>query len=134
MTSIESIKSVLANYANFSGRAIRSEYWWFALYNFAVQIALIVISGVLNSSLLVIVYAVFALAMFVPSLAVSTRRLHDTNRSGWWFLLSIVPLGFIVLIVFFATRGTVGPNRFGPESSPTRLATKTPQDALNHAD
>ena len=134
MTSIESIKSVLANYANFSGRAIRSEYWWFALYNFVVQIALIVISGLLSSSLLVIVYAVFALAMFVPSMAVSARRLHDTNRSGWWFLLSLVPLGFIVLIVFFAARGTVGPNRFGPEYSPTGLATKNPQGTLNHAD
>jgi len=135
MTFTESIKTVLiSKYATFSGRATRSEYWWFTLFSFVVQIGLMIVSGILNSSFLLIAYLVIFLATIIPATAVTVRRLHDTDRSGWWILLSLVPLGFIVLIVWFASRGTQGTNRFGPELSSTGVAMKDPASTLNPAD
>lgn len=91
-------------------------------------------SGMLNSGFLLIVYLVIFLATIIPATAVAVRRLHDTDRSGWWLLLSIVPLGFIVLIVWFVARGTQGTNRFGPELSSTGVAMKDSESTLNPAD
>ncbi len=95
MTFEDSIKTCFNKYAEFSGRASRSEYWWFFLFCLLVSAAL----GYLSQSL----SAVFSIATLLPSLAVGTRRLHDTGRSGWWQLMWLVPLvGWIVLIIFFA--------------------------------
>ncbi|MFC8732219.1 DUF805 domain-containing protein [Luteimicrobium sp. NPDC057192] len=113
MSLPESVRSVLTNYANFTGRARRSEYWWFTLAAFVVYVVL----GSLGraSSIFTVLYLLVALALLVPSLAVGVRRLHDTDKSGWFILLALVPLvGGIVLLVFYATAGTDGPNRFGP--------------------
>ena len=92
----------LKNYFNFSGRATRSEFWYFMLFVllFGIVITLIeVIMGTYDSGILSLIYN---LALLFPSLAVSTRRLHDTNRSGWWNLIMLVPIiGIIVLIVFY---------------------------------
>ena len=94
----DSIKVCFSKYAEFSGRATRPEFWWFALFTFLAGLAISQLSGTLN--------AVFSIATLLPSLAVGARRLHDTNRSGWWQLLWLVPLvGWIVLIVFFAQEG-----------------------------
>lgn len=93
MTFQESIRVCFTKYADFSGRASRSEYWWYALFITLVQLGLPLISEV--------VWLIFALATLLPSIAVTARRLHDTNRSGWWQLLYFVPvIGVIVMIVF----------------------------------
>lgn len=96
MTFQESIKVCFAKYADFTGRAIRSEYWWFALFTLLVSL---VLSRVISEALA----GLFNLAVLLPSLAVGARRLHDTGRTGWWQLLLFIPvIGWIVLLVFFA--------------------------------
>jgi len=108
-----SVKTCLNKYADFSGRARRSEYWWFALANFLGGIALSIVDGVLGTGFL---SPIWSLALLLPSLAVGARRLHDLDKSGWWLLLAFIPvIGVIILIVWFATQGTRGPNRFGPD-------------------
>jgi uncharacterized membrane protein YhaH (DUF805 family) len=95
MTFQESITTCFMKYADFSGRASRSEYWWFILFYFLASAACSIISQTLGG--------LFGLAVLLPSLAAASRRLHDTNRSGWWQLIVLLPLiGMIVLIVFLA--------------------------------
>ncbi|AXG81017.1 DUF805 domain-containing protein [Streptomyces paludis] len=104
---------VLKNYAVFNGRARRQEYWMFFLINIIVAIVVGIIGNVLD---LTILSTIYALAVFIPNLAVGARRLHDTGKSGWMLLLGLIPLvGFIILIVFFATEGEKGPNAYGPD-------------------
>lgn len=106
----EAVVTVFRNYASFSGRAARSEYWWFALFSFLVSAAMTIIDG---SGMLA---SLWSLLVLLPTLAVGARRLHDIDRSGWWLLIGLIPLiGIIVLIWFFVTRGTDGPNRFGAD-------------------
>lgn len=106
----------LRKYAVFSGRSRRSEYWFFVLFNVVASISLGIVDGVLGIGggvgLLSVVYS---LAVLVPGLAVSVRRLHDTGRSGWWLLIAMVPvIGAIALLVFMAQDGEQGPNQYGP--------------------
>ena len=111
---------VFKKYADFSGRARRKEYWMFALFNALIYIAILIFSAILGSidnslaligSLLLVVYA---LAIFLPSLAVAVRRLHDTGRSGWWFLIAFVPfVGGIILLVFTVQDSMPGENQYG---------------------
>ncbi len=106
MNFADSIKTCFSKYADFNGRAKRPEYWWFALFCFLVGLALNMVSGTVSG--------LFSLATLLPSLAVGARRLHDTNRSGWWQLLWIVPvIGWIVAIVFLAKEGETGDNEYG---------------------
>lgn len=103
----------LKSYATFTGRARRMEYWMFFLVNFLVSLALAVIEAILGGKGLLM--GLYSLAVFLPSLAVSVRRLHDTNRSGWWLLIALVPLiGGIVLLVFTFRDGQRGDNQYGP--------------------
>jgi len=109
---------VLKQYAVFSGRARRSEYWFFALFSALISIVLVIIDSVTGTlSLragLGLLSGIYALAVFVPSLAVAIRRLHDTSRSGWWLLISLVPfVGTIILIVFLASDGKPENNEYG---------------------
>ena len=93
MTFQESIRVCFSKYSDFSGRATRSEYWWFGLF--------IVVVGTVLSLINQYASLAFYLAVMLPSVAVAARRLHDTNRSGWWQLLSLIPVvGIIVLVVF----------------------------------
>ena len=108
----QAVSTCFSKYIDFQGRAMRSEYWWFALFNFAITIVAKIVDY------LAIGYpalqAVVALALILPGIAVGVRRLHDTDRSGWWLLLIFVPLiGAIVLLVWFCSRGAEGANRFG---------------------
>src|SRR5262245_46141726 len=107
MTFLHVWKTCLAKYADFKGQASRTEYWWFFLAVLLGSAAASLISYRL--------YALFAVATALPLIAVGTRRLHDTNRSGWWQLLALVPFGAILVIVFLVQRGTAKPDR--PESA-----------------
>jgi uncharacterized membrane protein YhaH (DUF805 family) len=105
MTFIEAVKTCFSKYADFNGRARRSEYWWFVLA--------ILLGSVVTSLVGDLVYAVFVLGTIVPSLAAAARRLHDTGRSGWLQLIVLIPLvGWLILIYFLAQEGE-GANRFG---------------------
>lgn len=105
--------AVVKNYAGFSGRARRREYWIFALINLIIGILLTGVGRALGTSVLSTIYS---LAVLIPGLAVGARRLHDTNRSGWLLLLGLIPfIGWLVLIIFLVQDGTRGDNRFGPD-------------------
>ncbi|WP_454256564.1 DUF805 domain-containing protein [Pseudomonas sp. Marseille-Q8238] len=110
--------NVLKQYAVFSGRARRKEYWMFVLFNLIVSVVLSFVDGVVGTfsveAGIGLLSGIYALAVLIPSLAVAVRRLHDTNRSGWWLLIALVPLvGGIVLLVFLVLDSTPGDNRFG---------------------
>ena len=114
MNFVEAIQSGFSNYVNFSGRAQRSAYWWWALFYFIVLIVAEILASVIFGS--PVLYLIITLALLLPTIALGVRRLHDTDRSGWWLLIAFIPLiGAIVLIVFFVQKGTTGPNRFGPD-------------------
>ncbi|EED39702.1 conserved hypothetical protein [Stenotrophomonas sp. SKA14] len=107
-------------YAQFSGRASRSEFWWFQLFIVILSLPLYVLSfiaGYTQSGTLALVSTglsvVMWLAVIVPLIAVTVRRLHDTDRSGWWYLLMLVPVVGLVVLVFLLLPGTPGENRFG---------------------
>ena len=100
-------------FAEFNGRARRQEYWMFALFNFLVGILVALADGVLGTAGML--GFIYNLAVLVPSLAVTARRLHDTDRSGWMMLIALIPLvGAIVLLVFMCLDSKPGENRFGP--------------------
>jgi uncharacterized membrane protein YhaH (DUF805 family) len=104
--------TVLRKYAQFSGRSRRSEYWYFVLFNILISIGLAIVDNVVGLG--GVLGAVYALAVLVPGLAVSIRRLHDVSKSGWWLLIALIPLlGAIALLVFMATDSTPGENEYG---------------------
>ena len=104
---------VLKKYAEFGGRARRKEFWMFVLFNVLISLALGIVDAVIGFGLL---GALYGLAVLVPSIAVSVRRLHDIGRTGWWVLIGFVPLiGLIVLIVFAVQEGQSGSNEYGPD-------------------
>ncbi|MFL6054562.1 MAG: DUF805 domain-containing protein [Actinoallomurus sp.] len=106
--------AVLRNYAGFSGRARRTEYWMFVLFNVIATLVLDLIGMAVKLG--TILGLVYGLAVLIPSLAVGVRRLHDTGRTGWWLLIGIIPIiGTIILLVFMATPGNRGDNAYGPD-------------------
>lgn len=114
---VEAFQRAFSNYATVEGRATRGEYWWFAvaafLVNISAQAADWMVFGVMDGGFPVLSIA-WALVSFLPSLALTVRRLHDLDRSGWYFLIMLIPLvGPILFIVRMATRGEASPNRFG---------------------
>jgi len=114
----EAISSGFQNYVGFSARAARSEYWWWALFITVVSIVALLIDLTVfgfNTTGVNPISAIVALATLLPNLAVSVRRLHDIDRTGWWVLLAFTVIGGIVLLVWACMRGTVGANRFGPD-------------------
>mgnify|MGYP000573615578 CR=1 FL=1 len=130
MNIVGAVQSVFSNYANFRGRARRSEYWWW----FLAYIIIIFVLGFVERAVLGsgssevstgagevsasfnagILSGLFMLASIIPSIAVAVRRLHDIDRSGWWLLISFVPLiGALLLLYWYVQPGTPGANRFG---------------------
>ncbi len=104
MNFTQSISTCFSKYADFNGRASKSEYWWWFLFLILASAAAATVSDSLCD--------LFGIAVLLPSLAVATRRLHDTNRSGWWQLIELIPLiGFIIMIVW-CVQDPVEPNRF----------------------
>ena len=116
MNFVEAIKSGFQNYVNFSGRAIRSEYWYWTLFTMLVGLASALLDLALFPRMEISpINTIVELALLLPGLAVSIRRLHDLDRTGWWLLILLTGIGAIVLIVWFCMRGSLGPNRFGPD-------------------
>ncbi len=110
---------VLKNYAVFSGRAQRKEFWMFALFNGIIIIILAIISSVINSDILSMLYSLFVL---IPSLAVSVRRLHDINKSGWWFLIVFVPIIGLYYLLLVVRDSQAGANQYGPNPKEAKTA------------
>jgi len=128
MTFPEAIKNNFSKYLTFSGRAPRSEFWWWVLFTLIANIVLGGIDIYLFGTTVVDagsftaytnfspLAGIFSLVVLLPSISVAVRRLHDTDRSGWWWWLGLIPLvGIIILIVWWATTGTRGPNRYGAD-------------------
>lgn len=129
-------KVVFENYANFSGRARRSEYWYFILCNFLISMVFyipLIATGALWGNeepgmIFFLFYGLlmlYSLAVLIPSLAVAVRRLHDIGKSGWYYLIGLIPfVGGIILLVWFFTEGNQGANEWGPDP-------KSSQDDIN---
>ena len=108
----DAVRTCFQKYVEFKGRASRPEYWWFFLsYAIVYVVGLIIVSSVKGLAFLL---WIVLLAYFLPLLAAAVRRLHDTGRSGWWYLIALIPIvGFIILIVFLAAEGQPGSNQYG---------------------
>jgi len=116
---------VLKQYADFSGRARRTEFWMFTLFSAIASIVLGLIDTLIGTSTMIatgssyfyspgLLQGIYALGVLIPTLAVTVRRLHDTDRTGWWLLIALIPfVGGIVLLVFMCLDGTRGPNQYG---------------------
>ena len=119
MGFVEAVKSVLANWKNFSGRARRSEYWFWVLAVSLGYVAIVILAAIFaaiseNLAFLgIILYCLYGLAIIVPSLAVTVRRLQDTDHDWWWILINLIPFGGLVVLYFTILEGTPGDNRFG---------------------
>jgi len=118
----------LKKYAVFSGRSRRKEYWYFFLFNSIFYLILLIIdtlTGTYNQENgMGLLTTIYFIAVLLPSLGLSVRRLHDTNRRGWWILLSLIPIiGAIVLLIFMVQDSTPGENRFG--SNPKEAVSET---------
>lgn len=112
MSFQDAVRTVLTKkYADFSGRARRSEFWWFFLFNAIVNVITEVIDRGLDTQL---VGLLVSLALLIPGLAVGARRLHDTGRSGWWQLIALTIVGIIPLIIWWAQEGKPEANEHGP--------------------
>jgi uncharacterized membrane protein YhaH (DUF805 family) len=118
MNFLEALASGFRNYVTFSGRAARSEYWYWALFIFILMI----VTGILDKAMFPDsessqgpITAVASVVTLLPSLAVGVRRLHDIDRSGWWYLIVFTIIGIFVLIYWACQPGTAGSNRFGPK-------------------
>ena len=110
---------VLKKYAEFGGQAQKAEYWFFFLFTILVSVVLGIIDRITGSFMpqvgMGLLGVLYSLAVFIPTLAVSIRRLHDTGRSGWWLFIGLIPLvGVIVLIIFMVQDSNPGENQYGP--------------------
>ncbi len=113
MDFMTAVKSVYSNYANFSGRAPRSEYWWFQLFFMVVYVVLTILTNVIGS-IIGILMLIFALGSLVPAIAVGARRLHDTDKTGWLLLLSLIPLVNFLLLWWLIQPSDESANKYGP--------------------
>lgn len=115
------IKAITQHYADFEGRARRAEYWYFVLFYVLAYLVLSIIDGVIGTG--GILAGIYSLALLVPGIAITARRLHDTGRSGWWQLIGLIPLiGAIVMLVFLVQEGSFERNTYGPSPKKNPVA------------
>ncbi len=110
---VAAIKTCISKYVGFDGRASRSEFWYWYLFTVVVSIILSILASV--ASIFGILSGLASLALLLPGLSVSVRRLHDVDKSGWWLLIAFVPIAGLVLLYWWCIRGTVGDNQFGAD-------------------
>lgn len=129
MNFAEAVSSVMRQYFTFSGRARRSEFWWFELFLIVTPWVITFVTSLLFGDFFLVQVAeiggepmmldvpnvLFGVVTLVPSFAVAVRRLHDIDRTGWWLLIGFTGIGLLLLIIWFIFKGTAGPNRFGPD-------------------
>jgi uncharacterized membrane protein YhaH (DUF805 family) len=130
MTFSEAVKSGFDHYTKFDGRAGRPPFWWWFLFGILVAIGANIIDAILGTW--GVVNGLASLALLLPNISVSIRRLHDTDHSGWWILIGLIPIiGWIVLLVFYVREGDAGENKYGPPpgsgvSDPTGVSAPSP--------
>ena len=116
MTFKEAVKTCLVDkYATFSGRASRSEYWYSVLFGYLIAMLIVIFGMIIESpEVMIVLYSILSLILLIPGLAVCIRRLHDTGRSGWWYLLVLIPyIGAIALFIIFCLKSDED-NKYGP--------------------
>ena len=119
MTFQQAIATCLTKYADFQGRACRSEYWYFLLFNLLMNMATGLLDAGIFGSGVGLLNGLYSLAILIPGIAAGVRRLHDIDRSGWWLLIGFVPLvGTIILVIWLVRRGDAAPNRYGADPLP----------------
>lgn len=119
---------VIKQYADFKGRARRKEYWFFTLFHLLIGVTFILFNTVIiqatnnpDFAIGFVLYGIYMLSVLLPAIAVTVRRLHDTDHSAWWILISLVPLvGSIILLVFLCQDGNASVNRFGENPKPRK--------------
>ena len=112
MSFADAARDGLSKYVTFTGRSSRAAYWWFYLFGLLVLVAAYIIDLVIGTGF--IFYALAALALVLPNLAVLVRRLHDTGRSGWWLLIGLVPLIGVIVLIYFFVQDSENDNQYGP--------------------
>ncbi len=117
MSFMDAVKAVLTNYVGFSGRARRSEFWWYVLFLVIVDVVAMILNNLVGTT---IISTIVGLALLLPNLAVGARRLHDTGHSGWWQLIALTGIGIILLIVWWVGDSQPGQNKYGanPKEAP----------------
>lgn len=119
---VASMKSVFTQYATFTGRAARPEYWYFFLFNILLYVILVLPNAMRSSyyyynsgpSIFVYLYWLYSLVALVPGIAVGVRRLHDIGKSGWYLLVSLIPIVGVILMIVWTIRESDGDNEYGP--------------------
>jgi uncharacterized membrane protein YhaH (DUF805 family) len=112
MSFAEAVKSGFDNYTNFDGRAHKPAFWWWFLFGILAGIVANIIDAIIGTLIFSIIVS---LGLLLPNISVGIRRLHDTNRTGWWILIGLIPLiGWIVLLIFYLQQSDPGPNDYGP--------------------
>ena len=127
----QAITSGYSNYVNFSGRAIRSEYWLWVLFTVIASAVTATLDAAIFSSSPVVspLNSIFGLVTFLPSFGIAVRRLHDIDRTGWWWLIAFTGVGLFLLIYWNCKKGTLGSNRFGPDPFTAIGQIRPPQSA-----
>jgi uncharacterized membrane protein YhaH (DUF805 family) len=113
MGFVDAIKSGFGKYVTFSGRAARSEFWYWALFSILANLVAGILDGILGG--IGLIGLIVSLALLLPGIAVSVRRLHDLDRTGWWLLIAFTGVGIILLLVWDCMKGTTGPNSHGAD-------------------
>jgi len=122
------IRSGFQNYANFNGRAMRSEYWFWVLFVFILGIFASIVDMILGTPNLT--SSIISFALLLPGLAVGARRLHDINRTGWWLLIGLTVVGLLLLIYFYVQPSQPTANKYGPAPTGTNTVEDTPYPQL----